>query len=527
MLLGTHSNAGKSLLTTAFCRILARRGVRVAPFKAQNMSNNAGVARAHDGGYGEMGRAQITQAEAAGVDSHTDMNPVLLKPEADRRSQVVLNGRAVGHIEAANWLDIKRMLWDEVRAAYDRLAARFDVVVLEGAGSPAEINLKAGDIVNLRMARHANAPCLLIGDIDRGGVFAALAGTLLLLEPDERAQVHGFLINKFRGDPALLGNVTDILRDKAFGTPTLGVIPFVPDLQIAEEDAVAIEKVSRPTPSISLPSPRPLLSSSSSEQTERGTGGEVEVDIAAIYLPHISNFDEFDALAAEPGVRLRYVRDANALNNNALGQPHAVLLPGSKVTISDLAWLRARNLDRAILAAHERGAHVVGICGGYQMLGQSLIDPHGVEGPVGAQSPGLGLLPVATEFCRKKQTHRAQLRLHNEFFSGDPVDGYEIHTGDTQRLDGAAPLGDIIRRGEQTVSLADGAQSSDCRVWGTYLHGIFENDDFRRAWLRSLGWSGHKSALSAKALRQREYDRLADAVEEHVNWEEIERLIWR
>jgi len=274
MMLGTHSSAGKSLLATAFCRIFARRGLRVAPFKAQNMSNNAGVTP--EGG--EMGRAQIVQAEAAGIYAHTDMNPVLLKPEGNRRSQVVLNGKIDGRIEAGNWMKTKGRLWGEVTAAYDRLSSRYDVVVLEGAGSPAEINLKAGDIVNLRMARHAGASCLLVGDIDRGGVFAALAGTMLLLEPEERLQIGGFLVNRFRGDPALLGDGLEMLRQRAFGVPTLGVIPYLPDLRIADEDAVPLER----------------------DRSSAAPQAEGQLDVAVIHLPRIANFDEFDALELEP-----------------------------------------------------------------------------------------------------------------------------------------------------------------------------------------------------------------------------------
>ena len=489
MFLGTHSNAGKSLMAVAFCRILARRGIRVAPFKAQNMSNNAGVTP--EGG--EMGRAQIVQAEAAGIAPHTDMNPVLLKPEANRRSQIILNGKVTGHIEAKNWFDIKKMLWSEVCAGYDRLASRFDVIILEGAGSPAEINLKQGDIVNLRMARHANAPCLLVGDIDRGGVFAALAGTMLLLEPDEREQIKGFLINKFRGDPALLGNAATLLQEKAFGVPTLGVIPFLPDLQIADEDAVAIQ-----------PDSRPHLSAN-----------ESSIDIAVIHLPHIANFDEFDALAAEPGVQVRYVRTATEL-----GSPHALLLPGTKVTLADLTWMRERQLDQPIIAAAQQGTAIVGICGGYQLLGHTLADPFGVEGPSGEQAMGLALLPISTEFNQTKQTHQAQLRLQN----GEIVQGYEIHVGDTTYLGDTVPLGTIISRGNETVDVVDGATVNDGQIWGTYLHGIFENDKFRRAWLGSLGWQGSDYAL--EQLRDQEYDRLADAVEEAIGWPMIERLIW-
>ena len=487
MMLGTHSNAGKSLLATAFCRILARRGLRVAPFKAQNMSNNAGVTP--EGG--EMGRAQIVQAEAAGIYAHTDMNPVLLKPEGNRRSQVVLNGRIEGRIEAGNWLKTKERLWGEVKEAYDRLSSRFDVVVLEGAGSPAEINLKAGDIVNLRMARYAGAPCLLVGDIDRGGVFAALAGTMLLLEPEERLQIGGFLINRFRGDPALLGDGLEMLRERAFGVPTLGVIPYVPDLRIADEDAVPLER----------------------DRSAAAPLAVGQLDVAVIHLPRIANFDEFDALEAEPGVRLRFVTRAEDL-----GSPAAVVIPGTKATLADLGWLRERGLDGAIGAAHQRGAQVVGICGGFQMAGEWLADPLGMEGAPGGQAVGLGLLPVATEFLAQKETHQALMRLED----GEAVRGYEIHTG-VSRVLGAARFGEIIERNGRPVRVPDGATAPDGRVWGTYLHGLFENDGFRHRWLRGLGWSG--PVVATTALRNGEYDRLADAVEEAVDWGAVEALM--
>ena len=487
MILGTHSNAGKSLLATAFCRILARRELRVAPFKAQNMSNNAGVTP--EGG--EMGRAQIVQAEAAGIYAHTDMNPVLLKPEGNRRSQVVLNGRIEGRIEAGNWLKTKERLWGEVKEAYDRLSSRFDVVVLEGAGSPAEINLKAGDIVNLRMARYAGAPCLLVGDIDRGGVFAALAGTMLLLEPEERLQIGGFLINRFRGDPALLGDGLEMLRERAFGVPTLGVIPYVPDLRIADEDAVPLER----------------------DRSAAAPLAVGQLDVAVIHLPRIANFDEFDALEAEPGVRLRFVTRAEDL-----GSPAAVVIPGTKATLADLGWLRERGLDGAIGAAHQRGAQVVAICGGFQMAGEWLADPLGMEGAPGGQAVGLGLLPVATEFLAQKETHQALMRLED----GEAVRGYEIHTG-VSRVLGAARFGEIIERNGRPVRVPDGATAPDGRVWGTYLHGLFENDGFRHRWLRGLGWSG--PVVATTALRNGEYDRLADAVEEAVEWGAVEALM--
>lgn len=496
MILGTHSSAGKSLMATAFCRILARRGMSVAPFKAQNMSNNAGVTFAG----GEMGRAQLVQAEAAGIAPHTDMNPVLLKPETApsgiSRSQIILNGKVYGHISAANWADIKRLLWDEVRAAYDRLAHRYDVIIMEGAGSPAEINLKAGDIVNLRMARHAHAPCLLVGDIDRGGVFAALAGTLLLLEEDERAQIKGFLINKFRGDPALLGDINRWFQTKAFGVPTLGVVPYLPDLRIADEDAVALDHFAPPRPNDPTAGPTSLI------------------DIAIIHLPHVANFDEFDALVAESGVGVRYVREANAL-----GQPHVIILPGTKVTIADLVWLRERGLDQAIVNAYRAGTTVIGICGGYQMLGQVLADPLGIEGVAGTHGTGLGLLPIMTTFQPLKETNQSRLRLAN----GEVVHGYEIHSGATTLLDGAHPFGQIIERNGRAVQVIDGASSADHRVWGCYLHGIFENDDFRRTWLAGLGWQG--AAQSVAAQRQQAYNRLADAVEAAIGWPQIAALL--
>ncbi len=489
MLLGTHSSAGKSLLTAGFCRLFARMGYRVAPFKAQNMSNNAGVTP--EGG--EMGRAQIMQAEAAGIAPHTDMNPVLLKPEGNRRSQVVLNGCMAGHIEAANWLEWKSLLWEHVRAAYARLSARYDLIILEGAGSPAEINLKAGDIANLRMARFANAPCLLIGDIDRGGVFAALAGTMLLLEPDERALIRGFLINKFRGDPALLGDGLRMLQARAFNVPTLGVIPFIPNLRLAEEDAVALER----------PAAQPVA------QT-----GSPCVDIAIIQLPRIANFDEFDPLLAEPQARARYVGRAEDL-----GRPNAIILPGTKSTLADLAWLRETALDQAILRAHQNGAVVVGICGGYQMLGRQVSDPHGVESEPGSTVSGLGLLPTVTVFAAEKQTCQAILR----FPDGQSARGYEIHVGETMLLPGATPFGEIVARNGQPVRSPDGAVSADGRVWGSYLHGLFENDAFRRRWLADLGALSDGPAMGA--LRNAEYDRLADTLAASVDLPAIRRLM--
>ncbi len=490
MLLGTHSNAGKSLLAAAFCRILARKGYRVAPFKAQNMSNNAGVTP--EGG--EMGRAQMVQAEAAGIAPHTDMNPILLKPEQSRRSQVILNGKAFGHLESKNWHEIRQNLWPAAQQAYDRLAQRYEVIVLEGAGSPAEINLKDNDIVNLRMARYANAPCLLIGDIDRGGVFAALAGTMLLLEPEERAQIQGFLMNKFRGDISLLGDGLTMLQERAFGVPTLGVIPMIPDLRIASEDAV-------------------VLDAQDSAPVDAGAGGAAAVEIVVVHLPHIANFDEFDLLAAEPGVRVRYIQYAEEL-----GQPAAVILPGTKSTLADLRWLKRQGLDRAINRSFQAGSTVVGICGGYQMLGKQVEDPQGVESSAGDAEEGLGLLPTRTVFQGDKHACQSEMQV-----GGFRVSGYEIHAGETTLLEPARSFGTLVKRSGSAVNVEEGVTTEDGRAWGCYLHGIFENEDFRHAFLQRLGWAV-SSSLSHK-LREEEYNRLADVVEESINWAEIEKII--
>jgi adenosylcobyric acid synthase len=486
MCLGTHSSAGKSLLVTAFCRIFARKGINVAPFKAQNMSNNAGVT--YEGG--EMGRAQIVQAEAAGLYPHTDMNPVLLKPDSDRRSQIILNGKVYGYLRSADWARIRQELWLNVQQAYDRLASRHDLIILEGAGSPAEINLKQNDIVNLKMAEYAQAPCLLIGDIDRGGVFAALAGTLLLLEPAERAMIQGFIINKFRGDPALLTSGLEPFQKLAYGVPTLGIVPYLHGLKIADEDAATIVHT----------------------QKEKSEG---DLDIVVIHLPHISNFDEFNVLGAEQGIHVRFAQSAEQI-----GHPQAIILPGTKATLADLNWLKEQGIDQTLCSLAKAGTAVVGICGGYQILGQTIFDPAGTEASPGAQAEGLGLLPAVTEFLAHKQTYLSRLQLS----TGEILTGYEIHAGQTSALPGqAAPLGVLISQNNQPVELPEGLVTASGRIWGCYLHGIFENDSFRQRWLSSLGWD--KNAQPFQALRQQEYDTLADQVEVNLDWLAVERII--
>jgi adenosylcobyric acid synthase len=504
MIMGTHSNAGKSILVTALCRIFAQEGYQVAPFKAQNMALNAGVTpEGH-----EIGRATIAQAEAAGLPPHADMNPVLLKPEGNQRSQVVLNGRHHTHLEAANWLSLKSMLWPHVTAALERLRAKTDLVIIEGAGSPAEINLKEGDIVNMRVARHAQSPVLLVGDIDRGGVFAALVGTMVLLEPEERALVKGFIINKFRGDVSLLGNGLAMLQERAFNTPTLGVIPFLPEIGVAAEDSVALEVSSR--------------GAGDCQRGAQGGGSEGEkiVDIAVIRLPRISNFDDFDPLAAEPGVRVRFVERLDDLD-----QPAAIILPGSKMTLADLAWLRQAGLAEQIVTLAQGGTAVVGICGGYQMLGQSLLDPDGVEAEPGAQAAGLGLLPVETVFAGDKHTVQVQATLEAETgplaaLRGAPIWGYEIHMGRSRLLDPTAPC--LSHIGPPDSRHADGALAAGGCIWGTYLHGLFDNDALRHAWLASLGWQRRGQPFD----RQLAYNRLADHVRAHLDMEALRQIIW-
>jgi adenosylcobyric acid synthase len=492
MVQGTSSSVGKSLLTAGLCRLFARRGLRVAPFKAQNMSNNAAVCA--DGA--EIGRAQALQAVAAGVAPTADMNPVLLKPEADSRSQVVLRGRVWQTLPARSYQERKRFLWSHVTESLDRLRSAFDLVVIEGAGSPAELNLKAGDIVNMAVARYARAPVLLVGDIDRGGVFAQLLGTLALLDPDERALVRGLVVNKFRGDPTLFTDGVRILEERG-GVPVLGVVPFLAGLDLPDEDAVSVEV--EPT----------------------ATASPAAVEVAVVRLPRIANFDDFDPLRAEPGVRLRYVDSPSHL-----GRPHAVILPGTKSTVADLRWLRDRGLADAILRLADQGTAVVGICGGYQMLGRMVRDPGGVESDA-SEVAGLGLLPVETTFEGEKATHQVLARLDAgpgwmAGLSGTLLTGYEIHMGRTPT---DSPWLEVVARGGVSCRVPDGAAAAGGRVWGCYLHGLFANDDFRRAWLTSLRSDFRPTSVSATARLHAGLDRLADALAEAIPIARLDQII--
>lgn len=489
MIQGSSSSAGKSLLAAALCRIYARRGIRVAPFKAQNMSNNAAVCA--DGS--EIGRAQALQAAAAHIEPTVDMNPVLIKPEADSRSQIILNGRTWQTLEAKTYYEKKKILWGYVTESLDRLRKAYELVIIEGAGSPAELNLKRGDIVNMAVALYAQSPVLLIGDIDRGGIFAQLLGTLWLLEPEERHLVNGLVVNKFRGDHSLFDDGIQILEQKG-GVPVLGVVPYLRGLSLPDEDAVSIEVASR--------SSKPASTS--------------QTDIAVVALPRIANFDDFDSLRAELGVHIRHVDSASQL-----GKPRAVIIPGTKSTMADLEWLRETGLAESIINFAKNGGAVVGICGGYQMLGQSIHDPHHVESQTDS-TDGLGLLPIVTTFAKEKSTYQVRARILNfASYTGEMIQGYEIHMGETQSQ--AQWLEILSRNGEQ-VRVRDGCVSSNGKVRGCYLHGLFHNDSFRQAWLKKLGWRGQ--VISQSARYEESLEKLADAVEGALKMELLEKIIW-
>ncbi|MBY8859702.1 cobyric acid synthase [Nocardia sp. CA2R105] len=484
---GTTSDAGKSVVVAGLCRMLARRGIRVAPFKAQNMSNNSVVAL--DGG--EIGRAQALQARACGLEPSVRFNPVLLKPGSDRRSQLVVRGRAVDTVGARDYFRHRRQLREVVAGELAALRAEFDVVICEGAGSPAEINLRATDLANMGLARAADLPVLLVGDIDRGGVLAHLFGTVAILEPEDQQLICGFIVNKFRGDVELLRPGLDTLTELT-GRPTLGVLPFAEDLWIDAEDSlgtVADAPVGRPRP--------PL--------------GTEWLTVAAIRLPRISNSTDVEALACEPGVSVRWADDPSRLADADL-----VVLPGSKSTVSDLEWLRRTGIADALCARAAAGRPILGICGGYQMLARRIVDE--VESTAG-EVAGLGLLDLDIEFSEPKVLRHTVGRAAD---SGIPLSGYEIHYGRARRTGDPAWL-----------ELDDGRTEGSVRgaIRGTHLHGLLESDDFRRAWLREVaaqaGRSGFRVAedVSAVAERESQLDLLADLIEKHLDMTALEQLI--
>ncbi|MCL4531949.1 MAG: cobyric acid synthase [Actinobacteria bacterium] len=541
MVQGTSSSVGKSLLVAGLCRLFHQEGYRVAPFKAQNMALNAAVT---EEGL-EIGRATAAQAEAAGIEPSVDMNPILLKPEGDSRSQIVLMGRPLESLPARAYYERKKEFWEAVSGSLARLRDKYEVVVIEGAGSPAEINLREGDLVNMRVALHAQAPVLLVGDIDRGGVFASLLGTLMLLAPEEKALVKGLVINKFRGDVSLLGSGLRMLEDRA-GMPVLGVVPYLRNLLISEEDSAGLEATS---------------------------GGAGLLDVAVIRLPRISNFDDFDLLAAEPAVSLHYVADPAKL-----GRPDLVILPGSKGTVSDLQFLRETGLARAITALTRTGTAVLGICGGYQMMGETILDPEQVESPV-VETAGMGLLPAITTFVDDKRTVRVSAVVLGgtgpfAAAAGQEISAYEIHMGTTVHRGEPAfqlsewgtggPVGAGGSAGPPTVGYGrlapvglptptpgradtavrpyksdggegdplppsvDGCVTARGALMGTYFHGLFENPCLRRAlvnWLlerRGLPpFQGEETAMR----RETDYDRLAETLRHNLDLSALHRIV--
>ena len=467
MIQGTGSNVGKSLLVAGLCRAALRRGLSVAPFKPQNMSNNAAVTA--DGG--EIGRAQALQALACRLDPHTDMNPVLLKPETDVGAQVVVQGQRLATLKARDYAALKPQLLGAVLDSFDRLAACHDLVIVEGAGSPAEVNLRAGDIANMGFARAAGCPVVLVGDIDRGGVIAQIVGTSVVLDPGDAAQIAGFIVNRFRGDPSLFDDGYRLIADRT-GWPGFGVVPFFAEAALLPaEDALDLSA---------------------------GSGNGLR--IACLALSRIANFDDLDPLKQEPGVDLVMVRPGQPIPGDAA----VVILPGSKSTRGDLDFLRAQGWDIDLMAHHRRGGRVLGLCGGYQMLGRSIADPEGIEGPPG-ETPGLGLLDVTTVMTGDKRLERVEA-LHVS--SGLPVQGYEIHIGRTDGPDRGRPF-------TRVAGQPEGAVSPDGRVEGSYLHGLFGADAFRAAWLSGLGVAA--SGRSYSATVDAVLDRLADHLERHLD----------
>jgi len=497
MLQGTSSNVGKSILATALCRIFTQDGYQVAPFKSWNMALNSYVTA--DGG--EIGRAQAIQADAADVEINVDMQPFLIKPKGDGQSQVIVRGRPIGDFgvdrKSPEYIEWAMEIVDD---SLSRLSAQYELIVLEGAGSPVEINIKDKDIANMKVAKLKQTPVLLVADIDRGGALAAVVGTLKLLEPEERDLVKGIILNKFRGDFELLKSGIDILEEKT-GKPVLGVIPYLKDIRIPAEDSVALADFCKQ---------------------------EGEVKVGIINLPHISNFTDFDSLSHEVGVGVDYLGADADLNNY-----DAIIIPGTKNTILDLNYLHTSGLARKIIAQANASKTVIGICGGYQMLGKKLMDPDLVEGRI-RQIIGLGLLDIETTFSKEKRTYQVSGRVYSDLdlfkvLKNELITGYEIHMGDTKLANNDQALFKIEARSKAQVDLLDGCYNQALRVWGTYLHGIFDNDNFRRVFINSLrrekGLKELAKECSTRKTLVESYDRLAEAVRENLDMDMIYQII--
>jgi adenosylcobyric acid synthase len=496
MFCGTASDVGKSIITAGFCRYLVKRGMTVAPFKSQNMSLNSFVTP--EGG--EIGRAQAVQAQACAINPHTDMNPVLLKPNSDTGSQIVVQGRPVGNMSIADYDAYKPTAFIKIQESYGRLHQAYEFIVIEGAGSISEINLKKNDIANMKIAAMAGCPVILVADIDRGGVFAQIVGTIDLLEPLERSYIKGIIINKFRGDAEILKSGIDFIEQRT-GVPVLGILPWFADINLPAEDSVALGQRSKVVGILT---------------------GRKKIAIGVIKLPRISNFTDFDPLLNEADVHLSYIEDAEQLPGLDL-----LIIPGSKSTIADLHFLMERGLYTAI---RDFNGHIAGICGGFQMMGTTVLDPDGVESAI-KEAHGLDLLPCSTVLLREKETHQALAYLDEAGLAVAPdcngvITGYEIHMGVTTLDQGLLPFSRIFQRGDAAVAVADGAVSPNGRVFGTYLHGLFDNSRFREVYLngirREKGMPLRREAL--KQLQIDPFDQLAEQMEKHLDLQSLLKI---
>ncbi|TCO79502.1 cobyric acid synthase [Marinisporobacter balticus] len=499
MFQGTASSVGKSLLTAAFCRIFYQDGYKVAPFKSQNMALNSYITKK---GL-EMGRAQVVQAEAACVQPSVLMNPVLLKPTTDKKCQVILNGKVYQNMSAIEYHAFKESLGKMVKESFNHLAKEHDIVLLEGAGSPAEINLRDKDIVNMGMAEMSDSPVILIGDIDRGGVFASIYGTIMLLTEEERKRVKGIIINKFRGDVEILKPGIKMIED-LIKLPVLGVVPYY-NVQIEDEDSLA-------------------------ERFRHKRDGEGQIEVAVLYLPHVSNFTDFNVFETQEDVKLRYV-----MRGQQIGNPDLLIIPGSKNTIEDLIYLKETRLDEEIFRLNRQGKTIIGVCGGYQMLGKKLSDPYETESEI-KEINGLGLLDAETVFEMEKTTTQVEAEViassKNAFegIKGMSVTGYEIHMGQTKLGKESFVLNHIKKSLGEEASIEDGAINATGNVMGTYIHGIFDNILFTRKILNNIrkekGLEEKESDLeSFSAFKEKEYDKLAKIVRENVDLERIYKIV--
>ena len=493
-ILGTGSDVGKSVAVAALCRIFNDLGLRVAPFKAQNMSNNSFVTLQG----GEMGRAQVVQAESARVPIHVDMNPILLKPSSDTGAQVVVHGKPMGNREAADYFNDTNYLFDMAKNSLNRLRSIYDLIVMEGAGSCAEVNLFNRDFVNFRMASFADAPVIIVADIDRGGVFAQIIGTLEVIPPEYQRRVKGFIINRFRGDASLFKDGIDYIQNRT-GIPVLGLIPYYHHIEIDSEDGLPLDIVVDPP----------------------GRPEREKINIAVLRLPHISNFTDFAPLCREPSVLLHYLSKPRPIE-----EYDVIILPGSKNVRADLAWMRQNDWDARLSGYVNGGGRIVGICGGYQMLGSAIYDPHGVEGNPG-ETRGLGLLNAKTILHREKILFRSSgVWAAN----GIAVEGYEIHMGVTELISDVLPVIRITSRNGDTVDHPDGAGTCDGAVWGTYLHGLFDLHLFRHSFLKEINprillHINEIVTTNGAAFKERQYDLLAEHFRTNLDMEKLRKIV--